>query len=279
MNTLNIWGFKVAPALLSQTEHDYLASLPNELPTVEWVWAEMNRVWQLQGLDNKSRLAEQSIGNYYGHPVWLMNGIFTALDPVSATHRSAIAAYLKDTQFKSIADYGGGFGELALAIAKTIPSAEISIIEPYPSKVGLQRLEAAKQISVVPDFNDGGYEALIAQDVLEHVEDPIGLAFQIANATRKGGRVIFANCFCPVIQCHLPATFHLRHTFVWVMKALGLRYLGSVPGASHALVFERVGELTLAKARRVEFGSRLLGPVFNRVRAVLGRIKRMVFKP
>lgn len=278
MNNLNIWGVSIANELLSQSEHDYLANLPNKLPSVEWVWTEMDRVWKLQELNNTRVLNEQPIGDYYGHPVWLMNGIFTALDPVSASHRNAIAAYLKDNNAKSIADYGGGFGELALAIAKAIPDAEISIIEPYPSKVGLQRLVQAQQITVVSDFNADGYEVMIAQDVLEHVDDPIGLAFLIANATRKNGRIVFANCFYPVIQCHLPAAFHLRHTFVWVMKALGLRYLGYVPGASHAQIFERVGELNLAQARHAESISRLFGTAINLMRNMLSRIKHMAMK-
>jgi hypothetical protein len=82
MKTLNIWGFKIYPTLLSQTENDYLAVLPSELPTIEWVWDEMNRVWQCLRLDNKRRIDAQSIGNYYSHPVWLMNGIFSVADPV-----------------------------------------------------------------------------------------------------------------------------------------------------------------------------------------------------
>lgn len=279
MNTLKVWGFSIPNDALTQSEYDYLASLPNQLPTVEWVWQEMNRVWQSQKLDNNRPLSKQSIGNYYGHPVWLMNGIFTALDPVSVLHRTAIATYLKNTGLKSIADYGGGFGELAFAITKTIPDAEMSIVEPYPSKVGLERLLDAPRIRTVPNLDEDGYDALIAQDVLEHVEDPLGLAFEMANTTRKGGRVIFANCFYPVIQCHLPMTFHLRYTFIWVMKALGLRYLGRVEGAAHALVFERTGELNLPKSRRVESISRLLGPVINLTRDVLSSIKRMAVKP
>lgn len=278
MSNLHVWGFSIAYDLLSQSEQDYLASLPNKLPTVEWVWAEMDRVWQKKEIDNKLPLKGQAIDEFYGHPVWLMNGVFTALDHVSVLHRNAIAMYLKNIQVKSIADYGGGFGELSLAINKVMPNAEITIIEPYPSKIGLQRLHGISSTKIVTELETDCYGAVIAQDVLEHVEDPIGLAYRMASATRKNGFVLFANCFYPVMKCHLPATFHLRLTFVWIMKALGLRYVGFVPNATHTLVFERVGELDQAKARLVESISRFIGPALNFIQYGLRRIKKMVFK-
>jgi len=90
----------------------------------------------------------------------------------------------------------------------------------------------------------------------------------------EGGIVVFANCFYPVIHCHLPSTFHLRHTFPIVMNALGLRYVGRVDGASHAQVFERTGRLDLGRARRAERISRILGPVLNLAYDTMSRVKR-----
>jgi hypothetical protein len=130
----------------------------------------------------------------------------------------------------------------------------------------------------MPELGDRQYDAIIAQDVLEHVEDPIRMASDIAGAVREGGKAVFANCFFPVIHSHLPSTFHLRHTFPLVMKALGLRYLGTVDGAAHAQVFERAGQLNLARARRVEAFSRLFGPLLNQVSAGLARIKHLVLR-
>lgn len=259
---------------LSQDEARYLIDLPQTLPTVEWVWGEMDRVWQQFGLDNNSPLADQPIGDFYKHPVWLMNGVFTALDPVSASHREAIARSLDASGAKLIADYGGGFGQLALAITRTVPDAKVSIIEPYPSRAGLERLQSEPRIKFASNIAVGSYDAIVAQDVLEHVSDPIRLAGDIAVGVRKGGIVIFANCFFPVIQCHLPSTFHLRHTFPVVMNALGLRYVGRVAGALHALVFEHTGYLDIGRARRAERISRLLGPVLNHAFATMLRIKR-----
>ena len=115
MTDVLIWGCSVPSTSLSQDEIDYLSGLPPKLPTVEWAWGEMDRVWHQLELDNSRPLTGQQIGKFYSHPVWLMNGVFTAIDPDSVSHRDAIARYLGKIEAKSIADYGGGFGELARA--------------------------------------------------------------------------------------------------------------------------------------------------------------------
>ncbi len=265
MNGVNLWGSTIPREFLNQAEYDYLASLPQRLPTVEWVWSEMDRVWEQLKLNNALPLAGQAIGDYYKHPVWVMNGVFTRLDPVSAGHRSAIASYIAQTGAANIADYGGGGGALAQALMRSMPNAKVSLIDPYPSRVSVGYLKNEPEIHFVSELSALGYDAIIAQDVLEHVEDPVRIAFDIAEAVREGGKAIFANCFSPVIQSHLPTTFHLKHTFHLVLRAMGLRYLGRVEGAAHAQVFERRGQLKLAGARRVETISRLLRPILNAV--------------
>jgi hypothetical protein len=274
MNNIVIWSRKFSTACLSENEKKYLQELPQDMPSVDWVWKEMDRVWDSFDLNNKKPLMDQAIGEFYNHPVWIMNGIFSSRDPVSVGHRVAIANYLEQEEVKSIADYGGGFGELACAVTRKISVASVTIVEPYPSKVGLEQIRDEERIKVVPDLSIGSYDAIVAQDVLEHIDDPIKLAYEIAAAVHIGGKVIFANCFYPVIQCHLPSTFHLRSTFPYVMKSLGLRYIGKVEGAAHALVFERVGKISLSNARRAETISRLIGPVLNLVRLCLSVLKR-----
>lgn len=275
MNQIQLWGTRLPSAWLSQEDMDYLASLPVEIPSVEWVWQEMDRVWHLYGLDKNKPLSSQAIAKFYSHPVWLMNGIFTQVDSASVRHRGAIAAYLQKTGMSKIADYGGGFGELALAITNKLPNAQISIIEPYPSRVGVERLQDEPRISFKSGFGLGGYDAIVAQDVLEHVEDPVLLACEIAKATREGGVVIFANCFFPVIECHLPTTFHLRHTFPRVMQAMGLRYLGVVDGAEHAQIFSRVGPVCLDRARCIEALSKIFGRILNGKANASKRLKQL----
>lgn len=272
--SISVWGFSIPRSWLSPPELSYLSTLPGALPTVEWVWAELDRVWEDLGLDNRKPLPDQRISDFYRHPVWLMNGIFTALDPVSAAHRAAIGSYLQRAGVRTVADYGGGFGELARAIVGAGNCVSVSIIEPYPSRVALERLRNDPNIRFAPELSPGAYDAVVAQDVLEHVEDPVKLALDIASSAKEGGLIIFANCFYPVIQCHLPGTFCLRHTFVFVMKALGLDYLETIDSVAHAQVFVRAGALYPGKARMAQQLSGVLGPVLNLSRSALSRLKR-----
>jgi 2-polyprenyl-3-methyl-5-hydroxy-6-metoxy-1,4-benzoquinol methylase len=264
----SLWGIGPLDAsLFSPEDWAYLQGLPAQVPPVQWLWQAMDEVWSQQGLNNIQPLAGQPIGAFYSHPVWLANGLFSQADPVSANHRSAVARRLATRGLKRVADFGGGFGELAVRIATEDPSIDVTIVEPYPSRYGQARLSSEPQVSYAVELG-AGYDAVIAQDVLEHVEDPIALAHKLASSVKPGGEVIFANCFYPVIQCHLPQTFHLRHTFALHMRAMGLHPVGQVQGAPHIQVFQRgTGKLTLERARRVERLSRVLGPIINAVRS------------
>lgn len=262
MHELRIWGSTISKENLSPTDWIYLSKVPQELPSLKWVWNEIDRVWQQMELDNKRPLQGQAIDEFYGHPVWIMNGLFTEVDPVSKGHRQAIAEFLATFLPARIADYGGGWGSLAKIVAKKIPHAMVDIIEPYPVRSLLESIRNESRIHLVRKLS-AKYDAIIAQDVLEHIEDPVFKAFSLSDKVERNGVVIFANCFYPYVQCHLPKNFHLRHTFVFVMKAMGLRYLGPVQGATHALVFKRMGSLNLAQARRMEAISRCFGAVLN----------------
>ena len=238
----------------------------------------MDRVWYEQKLNNSKLLSEQPIGRYYSHPVWLMNGIFSSCDLASLKHRESIAEHLNDLGAKNIADYGGGFGQLSLSIASLIKDANVSIIEPYPSKVGIERLKNISQIKMISDLKSDEYDAIIVQDVLEHVDDPIKLAFDISKLIHQEGYMIVANCFYPTIQSHIPSTFHLRHMFIFVMQALGLKYIGPVPGANHAQVFQRIGDYNFEKARKAETLSKFIGPKINLIRKILAYIKKYILR-
>jgi len=248
---LNVWGMDVPVSALEKKDLKYLKTLPPSLPTLEWVWSEMDRIWEELGMDNEKPLLNQPISDYYSHPVWLMNGFFSAIDPLSVLHRESIASYISALNVSIVADYGGGFGDLALQIAKKCPGKKISVIEPYPSQLGMERIKNESRISYIPKL-DSDYDVIIAQDVLEHVEDPVGLAYTINSGLREGGLAIFANSFYPVIKCHLPANFFLRNSFPWIMKAMGMNFVGHVNNAHHALIFKRMGNLDLPRVRFTE---------------------------
>lgn len=247
---MKLWGIEIDDRLLNEFEVCYLAQLPTEPPQLEWVWGELDRVWEELGLDNRIPLDSQRIDNFYAHPCWLMNGVFSVVDPDSRRHREAVADYLVRGDLRSIADFGSGFGELSrqVMMKDTKDYAEVVNVEPFSHPVVKARLASYPRVRFSETLAGMKFDAIVAQDVLEHVEDPIAVAIAISRATRPGGRLIFANSFWPVIKCHLPSTFVYRHTFVMTMRILGCRYESSVPGAEHALVFiapERLREGTL----------------------------------
>lgn len=257
---MKIWGVAISASALSADEQDYLAGLPDGVPSHEWVCGEIDRVWHALGLDNRRPFAGQPIRDFYSHPVWLMNGLFSVADPTSALHRRSIAALVAKLAPEAVVDVGGGFGALALLIREAAPSAKVHILEPFPSAVGEARVSGTPGVEIVSQLEDDAYDVVIAQDVLEHVEDPVGLAIELARTVRPGGTAIFANNFSPIIQCHLPQTFHLRYSFPLVMGALGLTHRGEIAEAQHALLFEVPTVLHVRRARAAERLSRLVAP-------------------
>jgi 2-polyprenyl-3-methyl-5-hydroxy-6-metoxy-1,4-benzoquinol methylase len=273
-----LWGVPLPFDILSPNDIAYLEDIAkSERPTVDWIWQEMDRIWDILDLDNGVSLQDQAISDFYSHPIWVVNGVFTATDPVSIQHRDAIALFVSQLGVERIADYGGGFGELAQRLCSVDSKINIDIVEPYPSKLGMQRIKLDSYIRYINDF-ENQYDCVIAQDVLEHVENPLELVVKLVAATKLGGYIIFANCFYPVIKCHLPSTFYLRHTFKWVMNGMGLEYVGQVKEVNHALVFRRAGEVNKIKFKCFKGVAKFIGPFFNFSRNQFGSIKRRLLK-
>lgn len=270
-----IWGQSVPADLMTQREREYLGQFDmDQPPPIEKIWREMDKAWDSLRILPGSQPSEQQLADFYRHPIWIVNGLFSASDPQSSAHREAIAKAVLELAVRNIADYGGGMGELAIRISRMNPDRHIEIIEPYPSELGRHRITRYANISCVPELQ-GPYDLIIAQDVLEHLGDPVGLVSQLSNASAVGGYLIFANCFYPVIKCHLPATFHLRETFGWVAKGAGLEYIGNVTGAEHASIFRKTGRADDTSLRARELFSKALYYVKNGVRMLAARTKKL----
>lgn len=219
--------------------------------SIEELWREMDLVWNDLGLDNLKAIATQkNIGEFYGHPVWILNGLFSAADQESIAHRESIGEYLGSLPGSAtfrVADIGGGSGVLAQTISSRLgKDAAVEIIEPYPSKYFIKKNQFNSAISYKKSGGFGVYDVAIIQDVLEHVDDPVKMTFETISLLKNGGYAVFASCFYPVILCHLPSTFYLRHTFRYLLSIPGLMYIGNVPGVPHALVFKKIGEVQLS---------------------------------
>ena len=201
----------IPPQLLS------MLSLTHNPLRLEEMWALMDLAWAVTKADPKD---PQSMASFYSHPVWTLNGIFTETHDESIYNRRIFADHIAETQPTRIADYGGGFGALARLLAERLPSAHIEIIEPYPSELALSLCKKFSNIHFVNQLS-GKYDVIIALDVLEHVPAPLDLVYELSQYTHKNSYLFLANCFYPVIRCHLPCTFYLRDFFSFLMKKMG----------------------------------------------------------
>ena len=267
--------------MMSDSVQIYLQQFePIESLSREVLLREMDAAWDRLGLDNRTPLQAQGdrVGLFYGHPVWVLNGLFSAADPESLAHRTAIASFVAALKPARVADYGGGSGVLARLVAEAAASAAVDIVEPFPSGYFLSRMGQVLRVRFVAAFEQR-YDVVIAQDVLEHVDDPVGLALNLVDAVRDGGTLIFANSFWPEIKCHLPTTFFLRHQFGAVMRAAGLSSRGRIASVNHSEVYLKSGPANRPAALRVARRARLLGPSVNAARLMLSKLKRALVSP
>jgi SAM-dependent methyltransferase len=222
------------------SEHSALESMLHStraLLTLEQLWGLMDQAWNRYGCDNRSPIPDR-LASFYSDPVWLLNGMFIEQHDVSMGHREAITSAVAALDPKQVLDFGGGFGTLARLLATALPEADISICEPYPPRHGIESCQPFPNIRFVPELSTQSADVLVSTDVLEHVPDPIALLAAMVDTVRPGGHLLIANCFYPVILCHLPCTFHLRYSFDSFCRALGLEVLGPCEG-SYATIYRR----------------------------------------
>jgi len=202
---------------------------------LEQMWYLMDLKWDDYLCDNVN-LNWENIGGFYGHPVWLLNGLFQEQDKESMSHRHGIADWINKKEFINIVDYGGGFGTLARLIAKN-NMVRMNIYEPHPSEFGIKRANEYKNITMIDKLSEG-YDCLISTDVLEHVPDPLHDLSEMIQSVKLEGYLIIANAFFPMIKCHLPQDFHFRYSFDFFAKMMGLEKVGIIKG-SHAIIYKK----------------------------------------
>lgn len=227
-------------------------------PTLEQLWSLMDQAWVRCGCDNRNP-DQDRLASFYSDPVWLLNGMFIEQHAVSMGHRQAITAAVAALAPGWVLDFGGGFGTLARLLASALPCAEVAICEPYPPRHGIESCQQFTNIRFIPELTSQSVDVLVSTDVLEHVPDPLALLAAMVDTVRPGGHLLIANCFYPVIACHLPCTFHLRYSFDAFCQALGLEVIGPCEG-SHSTIYGR---------------TQVLQPDWPRLRAMEQRSQRL----
>jgi len=154
----------------------------------------------------------------------------------------------------------------------------MDIYKPHPSEFGLKRVAEFENIHII-DKLESGYDCLVSTDVLEHVPDPLNDFASMIKSVKVDGYLVVANCFSPVIKCHLPQTFHLNYTFNQFSKMMGLEVVGLLEG-SHATIYKKVEEKepNWTKIRFFEKLSKVVFPVIEFLKPVLRPIKRALIK-
>lgn len=223
----------------------------------------LDMIWDELGCDNK-HIDDDKLARFYSHPVWILNGLFIEQHELSMQNRNKISQWIADNKLQSVIDYGGGFGTLARLIHQKSPESEVVIFEPHLSDYSRKRLSEIKRVRVISGI-DKQYDCLIAEDVLEHVQNPIQLLSLMSSYVKPNGYLIITNNFYPVIKCHLPATFHLRYTFDRIAKAMGLQKCGTAEGA--ATIYRKCGYNTTSNTKVIlmEYGSKFMFPIFKLV--------------
>ena len=247
----------------------------NNSPSLEQMWEMMDSVWDEIGCDNQNFDIDK-INKFYQHPVWTLTGLFIEQDEDSLHNRQSICDWIKQyhNDIKTIIDYGAGMATLARILASSLPNLLIDLYEPYPSQIVLARLSSYHNIHFVKQLKGDLYDCLISTDVLEHVPDPLAFFSEMINQVKPNGYLIIANCFYPVIKCHLPCTFHLRYTFNIFTRFLGLQRLETLNDHIHIYQKCKIVAPNWQFLRFLEKLSRILYQFLEIIRSIYHQIKK-----
>lgn len=272
LNDSNLTDFekKEIQILLDRLEQTNMTDL-------EEMWYLMDLVWDDYKCNNID-LNWDKIGEFYSHPVWLLNGLFIEQHKQSMDHRDSISNWIVEKKLNKVVDYGGGFGTLARLIAEKSSMIDVEIYEPHPSAFGLKRAAEYNNINIIENLSND-YDCLLSTDVLEHVADPLKDFSLMIDSVKVGGYLIIANAFYPMIKCHLPQNYHLRYSFNFIAENMGIVVVGKLKG-SHATIFKKVDsiEYNWNKIHCYEHMSSYAFPIIEFFKPVLKLIRRLVKK-
>jgi hypothetical protein len=247
------------------------------LPDLNELWGLLDETWIELGCDPNK--VDSNVKNFYKHPVWLVNGLFSDIDPLSVEFRKIFTRWIKTKYPKRVADFGGGFGTLASFIGKELPHTLVEIIDPHPNPA-VKNYRSLKNVKFTEQFT-GKYDLIIATDVFEHLSDPINDLKRTGKYLDYGGWYLIANCFEPVIMCHLPQHFHFRATWDYIMKAMGYEIGDKV---AYGRAYRKISKFDEVLARKISKRGKAIDLViksfstkkFGRLNNILNRLYHII---
>jgi 2-polyprenyl-3-methyl-5-hydroxy-6-metoxy-1,4-benzoquinol methylase len=255
-------GLEQAKKYITPTE--YLHGL-----TIQRLWAVLDEAWDELQENNQKQQSNldlpEFLHNYYQHPVWLINAVFSESDPATIQDRLAAVRLISHIQPHKILDFGGGIGTVARLCAHEIPEAEsIDLVDITEFRHTIRQYLAQYPVVRVLEKPEPLYDAIVCTEVLEHLIDPITAIVEINRMLRVGGAFATSYSFEPVIKCHLPQNFHLRRLMFWIIRSLGFGFYGFERRGSTVYGFVKQSEITADKlklARSLELLSKLPLPL------------------
>jgi len=260
---------------LAPEEKEYLTNVFEcfcGYPKLEEIWRLMDEQWVALGCDPNQ--LDERVTTFYRHPVWLLNGLFIEQHGQSLENRKIFTDWIVQQKPQRVADFGGGFGGLARMAGQARSGMQIEVVEPHPHPAAIALAADTPNVRFVPGLS-GEYDLIIATDVFEHVPDPLALTAETATHLRIRGQFLIANCFQPVIRCHLPQLFHFHYAWDRALSAMGLT-AGDKVQYGRAYVCD--GNLDVAAARKVEECAKRFQPLIRHLPRGKKRIGSMMLR-
>ena len=215
--------------------YKYLSKFP-ELISIEKLWKEMDRVWLDCLQKHEFKLTENFFAEFYSHPIWCLNSIFSSIDSASRQNRKALIQAISSLQVETVVDMGGGYGVFLEMLKKECSKLKLILCEPYLDKqieleLSKKKIFSSREIPLSADV-------YVFIDVLEHIVEPLSYLQRVIKSAKINSYFIFGNCFYPCIKCHLPSTFYLRHTFHLAALLMGLSYVDKVKDAPYMKIYQ-----------------------------------------
>lgn len=233
---------KIKDQKLRQRILKYVDEFSQDPPPLAELEKQLDKVWLKYKCDATQPISKK-IDRFYSDPIWTLNGLMMETDEHAMENRHIISKYIaRKTRQGTVIDFGGGFGTLAQLITQKNKKLQVDIYEPYPPQLAKNRINKNSRVTFTKKIKKDFYDLGVVMDVFEHVPDPLLEMQKLIDSVKVGGTIIIANCFYPLIKCHLPQSFHFRYSidiFSLFPRMMGLERVGYCDTVEYAVVYKK----------------------------------------
>ena len=141
-------------------------------------------------------------------------------------------------------DFGAGIGEVGIYFSNIcrVTMYDVSGDSQEFAKFHAQKLNSTMCfLNDLNEVQDNAFDVISAQDVLEHIENPMDIVGKLFCALRHGGYFITSGFwFNPNVPGHLASNIRYRNTWINDFEIIGFKYLCRYSGNNWAVaVFQK----------------------------------------